>query len=908
MDNKNKLTTQAILGAAALTTLVGCSPKNPVVETSNVETKTETTYEKTNKNNVNKNDIQLEHYDKNKSDKTKKSDPKINTKSLFKAGMISYYTVSKDWKFDESEKNSNSYSESQLYDFNSIDLSDYNGVSIDEALVAKGIPYNEVKAFRIAAATYYGMDDYCVDGSISAEKNIELMRIFKLPVNERPGKQQQVEVNSNEFVVEEGMRGYERVEVWFPLNSKTHVKTVKLCKIGTFEEKILSSELENCEFEYVFNPLINEVQRKCKHCQQFVYGTKQNNSNSSVINNTSQPDNHSDQTDQKTTSEKVKCDHHLILTIRYRPGIGGHFVVKTFACSKCNYIQKKLDYVECVGEWKYDPSSNQDYCICEKCGSKNNRPHEHNVIDAHDDFIWTEGTETHSKVSVGSCSMCGKEVVQIKKKNIPCSKKPETIDGNVVQVCTDCHHRYPELVDKCEHNVLESVHEKVEWNKGTDTHQITEEGTCKECKETVTKIKKPSEACKLTFHYKNIGGAKKDVPVCDDCKHEYLDKAEEHTRHNLIGEPHFTYEHDDATDKHRITNATKICDYCKQEIPVELTDEQKEWHACSYGEELTDSDGNKYQECSVCGYKKNLEIECKHDDLENVSESIEWNQDTDTHKIIEEGICTECGEPVIKIKKPSEACDKKWKFKDGYDICECLSCGHEYEKNKHSHDVDPASIKTDTDPNNDEWCVKTTGTCKTCSETYILLDQSQGHDPKFDGYTTVYNQETGEFETKEKHVCGNCGRIEYKNVENKKESEVPEETETEEISEKIESEIPEETETEAVSEERESEVPEEPETEPVSEERESEIPEETETEAVSEEIESEVPEKTETEAVSEEIESEVPEKTETEAVSEERESEVSDKFAVNRTYYQNLLNQLSGFRFEEGPSRRKTII
>ncbi len=447
--------------------------------------------------------------------------------------------------------------------YDSIDLSDYKGTSIVDALVFKGVhkivksQEKNLKDFRMAAADYYGIENYCVNGYISAEKNLELLKIFQLPVDQRPRKQKEV-VSKNETTIEEGMYDFETIEIYDPIDEFTHKKIVKLVCIQTGEEKLIEEKVEKCEFENFYNEILKLNQKLCRGCHQFFHSSTedyQNNSNNANNNSGS------DQNSHKNDETKEECVHVFKRIIRYRSARNGnHFKVITLVCKNCNEKITHTYYESCeFNEWNYDASKRIDYRECKNCGYQETRKHEHQIVDGTNNFIWKNGTKAHDKVHLGTCTVCQKEVVQVLEENITCTTE---------------------------------------------------------------------------YQYKVIDGKGMDVPVCKDCKHEYRDLAEEHTRHELIGEVQYEYEHDEETNRHRKIKATRKCKHCGKEVEIELTEEEKEWKACSYGEKKTDSEGNKYQECSVCGHKKYVKEECKHGELENITQKVIWNKDTKTHNII----------------------------------------------------------------------------------------------------------------------------------------------------------------------------------------------------------------------------------------------------------------------------------
>ena len=630
--------------------------------------------------------------------------------------------------------------------YDSIDLSDYKGTSIVDALVFKGVhkivksQEKNLKDFRMAAADYYGIENYCVNGYISAEKNLELLKIFQLPVDQRPRKQKEV-VSKNETTIEEGMYDFETIEIYDPIDEFTHKKIVKLVCIQTGEEKLIEEKVEKCEFENFYNEILKLNQKLCRGCHQFFHSSTedyQNNSNNANNNSGS------DQNSHKNDETKEECVHVFKRIIRYRSARNGnHFKVITLVCKNCNEKITHTYYESCeFNEWNYDASKRIDYRECKNCGYQETRKHEHQIVDGTNNFIWKNGTKAHDKVHLGTCTVCQKEVVQVLEENITCTTE---------------------------------------------------------------------------YQYKVIDGKGMDVPVCKDCKHEYRDLAEEHTRHELIGEVQYEYEHDEETNRHRKIRATRKCKHCEKEVEIELTEEEKQWKACSYGEEKTDTEGNKYQECSVCGHKKYVKEECKHGDLENATQKVIWNEDTKTHNIIEEGICKDCGEKVTVVLEKDVDCNSEWHYNvDGRDIFECSDCYHVYENIAHNHNpkVETIHVETKTD---DGWCVKTTADCKTCGDNYIVGDQSsQDHNFEFKGTEPYYNPETENFEEREKWVCGDCSTVEYKPVDSVLENSsniedevntTEAESETEESSSEIESEAEENSlEVESEAEENSSEI------------------------------------------------------------------------------------------------------
>ena len=202
-------------------------------------------------------------------------------------------------------------------------------------------------------------------------------------------------------------------------------------------------------------------------------------------------------------------------------------------------------------------------------------------------------------------------------------------------------HNIVELEKLLQERKLKEL-EKIQRNGHSlkfNTHNIVElEKLLQERKlKELEKIQRNRHSLKFDTH--NIVELKKLLQARDQKEKvastvEYKDLAEEHTRHELIGEVQYEYEHDEETNRHRKIRATRKCKHCRKEVEIELTEEEKQWKACSYGEEKTDSEGNKYQECSVCGHKKYVKEECKHGELENITQKVIWNKDTKTHNII----------------------------------------------------------------------------------------------------------------------------------------------------------------------------------------------------------------------------------------------------------------------------------
>ena len=958
MDNKNNIQNsikKAVINATLFgisATSVGCSDDVSSLNTTNNNESIESTIDSSVK--------EIRTSNKKNSIVNKETAKAIKAVGLveaktdneIKTSDYQYYDLSDvdlEKELDEDNALNSEYTfDENVYD--SIDLSDYKGVSIVNGLALKN--YNFSKEFRIAAADYYEIENYCVNGYISAEKNLELLKIFQLPVDQRPRKQKEI-VSKNETTIEEGMYDFETIEIYEPIDELTHKKIVKLVCIQTGEEKLIEEKVEKCEFENFYNKILKLNQKLCKGCHQFVHSSKidhQNNSNSANNNPSSEQNSHKNDGEEK----KEECVHTFKRTIRYRSAKNGnHFKIDTLVCKKCDEKITHTYYESCeFNKWNYDTSKDLDYRECKHCGYQETRKHEHQIVDGTDSFIWKNGKKAHDKVHLGTCTVCQKEVVQVLEENIACTTEYQykVIDGigMDVPVCKDCKHEYRNLAEEhtrheligevhyeyehdektdrhrkvkatrkcehcgkeveieltdeekewkacsygeektdtegnkyqecsvcgykkyvkeeCKHGELENITQKVIWNKDTKTHNIIEEGICKDCGEKVTKTIKENIACTTEYQYKVIDGIGMDVPVCKDCKHEYRNLAEEHTRHELIGEVHYEYEHDEKTDRHRKVKATRKCEHCGKEVEIELTDEEKEWKACSYGEEKTDTEGNKYQECSVCGYKKYVKEECKHGELENITQKVIWNKDTKTHNIIEEGICKDCGEKVTVVLEKDVDCNSEWHYNvDGRDIFECSDCHHVYENIAHNHNpkVETIDVKTKTD---DGWCVKTTADCITCGDNYIVSDQSsQDHNFEFIGTEPYYNPETGDFEERSKWICGDCSTVEYKPVDSVLEN--SSNIEDEENSSEIESE----------TEENSSEI-------------------ESETEENSPAIESETEEnspaiESETEENSPEVESEIENSSEVESETEEDLSEVESESEEDLTKTQKSTNE-----------------
>ncbi len=818
MDNKNnipnsmkKAFVNATLFGVSASSVVGCSqnvsPINPNVESS-IEAITDSSIKAIKSSNKENPIVTKKTAEAIKNVVSEIPDFEEQT-SYYQGNEFSDVDLN-EGSIDENFTNSKLGSEENIYD--SIDLSDYKGVSINDALIAKGVnsDKDELKAFRIAAAEYYGIVDYCVNGFISGEKNIELLNIFRLPANERPRKQQIVsnevekiaqeeQVLKEDLTIEEGMYEYERVIIYEAIDSKTHRKIDKWVCLNNLKEKIISIEILSCNFERYYNPLLKLNQNFCKDCHQFVYPDKEKQNNDDYDNNdfVDNNANHSNQSSNTTHNDNNHKDnenhkHRYIRTIRYRKGMNGHhFEVETITCAdpKCNYKIENTFYKDCVGEWKYDASSDSDYFICDCCGLKSERKHEHKVVDAKQDLVWIEGTETHKLVETGICSVCGKVVVEVKKEGIPCSKQIESIDGKDVPVCKDCHHQYPSLDEECKHNFVGDI--KYTYKSlGNGQHVISSKKQyCDVCKKYIdlelTEDEKKSVNCNYGSVQTDDQGQK--YKECDLCHHKEYEKECVHDVENIT----YEYEYDEATDQHRIVKATGVCKNCGETVEVELTEEQKKWQSCSFGEVKEDSDGNKYQECSICGHKKYVKEECKDHQVTQGKESLIHNEGTNTHDKVITGICDKCGKEVTIILEKDINCNQEWSYNvDGRDISKCPDCGYIYDNIAHNHSPKAGSVHTET-KTDDGWCMKTGGICATCGELYILEDQSsKGHAFELAGIVSVINPDTFLAEKKEKYVCGNCGEVEYRDVASKTEEKTDEpeiESETEEFSQTVDS-------------------------------------------------------------------------------------------------------------------------
>ncbi len=239
-----------------------------------------------------------------------------------------------------------------------------------------------------------------------------------------------------------------------------------------------------------------------------------------------------------------------------------------------------------------------------------------------------EETNRHRKVkATRKCKHCGKEVeielTEEEKQWKACSYGEEKTDseGNKYQECSVCGHKKYEKEECKQHGELENIQRS--------RHLLTFDK--QKIFSNIFELKKLLK-CKLKELKKLLQARDQKEKVASTV--EYKDLAEEHTRHELIGEVQYEYEHDEETNRHRKVKATRKCKHCGKEVEIELTEEEKQWKACSYGEEKTDSEGNKYQECSVCGHKKYVKEECKHGELENITQKVIWNKDTKTHNII----------------------------------------------------------------------------------------------------------------------------------------------------------------------------------------------------------------------------------------------------------------------------------
>ena len=239
-----------------------------------------------------------------------------------------------------------------------------------------------------------------------------------------------------------------------------------------------------------------------------------------------------------------------------------------------------------------------------------------------------EETNRHRKIrATRKCKHCRKEVeielTEEEKEWKACLYGEEKTDseGNKYQECSVCGHKKYEKEECKQHGELENIQRS--------RHLLTFDK--QKIFSNIFELKKLLK-CKLKELKKLLQARDQKEKVASTV--EYKDLAEEHTRHELIGEVQYEYEHDEETNRHRKIRATRKCKHCRKEVEIELTEEEKEWKACLYGEEKTDSEGNKYQECSVCGHKKYVKEECKHGKLENITQKVIWNKDTKTHNII----------------------------------------------------------------------------------------------------------------------------------------------------------------------------------------------------------------------------------------------------------------------------------
>ena len=523
-------------------------------------------------------------------------------------------------------KAKDSYINVSQYDesfFDTINISNYYGPSIVDALIAIGCPWDI--GFRTQIA-----ECYCIENYTGTEaQNIELMRILKLDPKDRPRRNHtdigESPVLTDPIVEEENYKIGATSISYEPIDQKTHKKITRVCNQLGQEE--IYEEIFNCEFEHpIYNTALNAYQMICKDCKQIIN-----------VRVEEQNDNHN------KNKEKHKHKHNFTKkeVVKIIPTKDGtHIVVYDLICPVDSYRERHAESVKCNLKIQY--IDGKEVPVCKDCGyayKELAKDHtKHNLVgDIKYEVVGYYKDDKHEVKGYKKCSICG-EMVEVEltddQKYVACSYGDIQTDenGNKYQECSKCHHHKDVKDEHIEHNYVGNIQYEYE-DLGNGQHKITSKKQyCSICEAYVdlelTEEEKEAQDCTYGAIQTDDNGNK--YQECSKCGHHK--DIQEKCDHQVIDWTEETVWDKDTETHNRIRKG--YCIHCGEEV-IEILQENV---ACSKSWAYN-VDGRDIESCSGCGHVYQ-DKEHSHSGSVKEAPADNWCQKF-------EGKCETCGETYI---------------------------------------------------------------------------------------------------------------------------------------------------------------------------------------------------------------------------------------------------------------------
>lgn len=457
------------------------------------------------------------------------------------------------------------------YDYESVVIRNYDGISIVEALRLNGYDYSF--KFRKALAAYHGIENY----RGTAEQNIQLLNILRnkgldvtpdVPVV--PETPVQPSIPTPPTPPTPGPENPEHEHSWSDWRSLNDQKEVRTCSCGARQTRNHSygawssngndTESRTCntcghtqtrDVEHTHDwsdwSAFDDSQevRSCscgeKEYRSHSYGAWSNNGNNTEsrtcgtcghVQTRDIAHTHdwgaweylNDSLEQRECScGQTETREHSLGTpsVEYQNNNDGtHTIITTKHCSTCNHDISTERTVTCdLGDWTYNPTTGLDERVCNDCGYTETREHIH--TDAPDNLVYGNATSnddgTHTLTATYTCTSCNQTVTLT--KDVSCDFSAWLDHGTYhSRSCNECGYTEQNVHYPDSNGVQVTVSDR-------EDHHI-ESYVCGDCGITIsTEVACTSDN---TVHYEEINGVTVEYSNCTECGQKCDERSHTH--------------------------------------------------------------------------------------------------------------------------------------------------------------------------------------------------------------------------------------------------------------------------------------------------------------------------------------------------------------------------------------------
>ena len=518
--------------------------------------------------------------------------------------------------------------------FDTIDLSNYTGYSIVDALELNG--YRSDFEFRTELANYFGFDPY----KGTEEQNLALLKLLGARVpEENLGIDNNINNNSNRNDYQNNNN-----------NNSSNINNNNQTNSGEYCPECNEDHDHNKDHKHIFTKWTylntKKEQRVCLICGKI-----------------------------------EKRNHNIIQDTKFVPSTNGkHKKITLTQCSTCDFKKKKTEEENCtIKEWNFDAELNKEVGICSECGRVQTRDpekhrHQYRLIDTK--YVVNDDKK-HTKIETFEC--IAKDDIRTYTYTLSHSYsdwKLNSETGLYERCCHFCKHKQTRIHTN-DHD-YERVIEYFPIEGNEELHRIVVKDVCKhgdDEKIVLDTLEKHSFASTWTYNSKTG----MDERLCGKCGFIH-ERAHEHDFEEKVERVEISDNH----EKH-MKRIIHKCSICNKEELISKTEE-----AHTYGDFVPNSSHTQETgTCSLCNHVYTRDIEHQHDFEEKVERiEIPGNHEKHIKRVIHK--CSICNEEKLVSETEEEHTYGSFVPNSSHtqETGTCSLCNHVYTRDiaQHEHD------------------------------------------------------------------------------------------------------------------------------------------------------------------------------------------------------------------------------